>query len=249
MTHLEKTTFICLDCETTGLDPVKDQIIEVGVLKFTFENEVDQFESLINPHCEIPETSIKIHHITPEMVADKPVIEEVLPHLLEMIGPSIIIGHGIGFDVMLLINAAERLQMPCQLTRNRQIDTLRLARHYGECPVNSLEQLRRHFNVPAEGAHRAMGDVLVNAEVFKHLCRKFRTTDQIFELLSKPIQIKIMPLGPHKGRPLKEIPLDYLHWAANKDFDQDLLFSIRTELKRRKQGNLFTQTANPFNTL
>ena len=55
-----------------------------------------------------------------------------------------------------------------------------------------------------------------------------------------------MPLGKYKGRPLKEVPLQYLQWIVHKDFDQDLLYSVRTELKRRKKGNLFTQVGNPF---
>ena len=48
------------------------------------------------------------------------------------------------------------------------IDTLRMARLYGESPINSLERLRQHFNIAAEGAHRAMSDVIVNIEVFKY---------------------------------------------------------------------------------
>ena len=68
-------------------------------------------------------------------------------------------------------------------------------------------------------------------------------------MLEKPILLKAMPLGKHKGRLMKEIPVEYLRWAVNKDFDQDLLFSIRTELKRRKSGNQFSQSSNPFSTL
>jgi DNA polymerase-3 subunit epsilon len=91
-----------------------------------------------------------------------------------------------------------------------------------------------------------MNDVIVNMEVFKFLAKRYKTTEQLFSVLSRPIQLKVMPLGPHKGRPMKEVPLEYLHWAASKDFDQDLLFSIRSEIKRRKKGNLFAQANNPF---
>src|SRR5262249_9013660 len=124
-----------------------------------------------------------------------------------------------------------------------------MARLYGESPTNSLDQLRQHFNIEFEGAHRAMSDVIVNREVFKYLAKRYRSTEQIFEILSKPIFLKTMPLGKHKGRLLKEIPLQYLQWAANKDFDQDLLYSIRSELARRKKGNLFSQAVNPFSEL
>ncbi len=124
-----------------------------------------------------------------------------------------------------------------------------MARLYGESPVNSLESLRQHFNIASEGAHRAMSDVIVNIEVFKYLSANFKTTKQLIERLEKPIQLRAMPLGKYKGRLFSDIPLEYLQWAQHKDFDQDLLFSIRSELKKRRQGNQFKQVSNPFSNL
>lgn len=249
MAHIEKQEFICIDCETTGLDAQSDRIIEVAVMRFNIHEVFAEFESLINPECEIPESSTLIHHITQEMVKNKPTIKEVLPQILALIGNHIIIGHGVAFDIELLAIAADRSNISHTLRSNRYLDTLRMARHYGESPTNSLEQLRQHFNIPHEGAHRAMSDVIVNREVFKFLAKRFKTADQIFDILSKPVQLKNMPLGPHKGRPMKEVPLQYLQWAASKDFDQDLLYSIRSEISRRKKGNLFAQAGNPFQSL
>jgi len=58
-----------------------------------------------------------------------------------------------------------------------------------------------------------------------------------------------MPLGKFRGRVFADIPSDYLNWAANQNFDQDLLFSIRSELKKRKNNPAFSQAANPFSSL
>lgn len=249
MTRIEEEKFVCIDCETTGLDPKQDKIIEVAAMTFTIGEDLEQFSSLIDPQCSIPATSIAIHHISQEMVTGQPTIEGVLPELLKLIGRHVIVGHGVGFDIELIASAAERAKIPSTIRNNRFLDTLRMARLYGESPVNSLEQLRKHFNIEEEGAHRAMSDVMVNMNVFRYLAKQYKTTDQIFDVLSRPIRLKIMPLGKHKGRPMKEVPLDYLLWAANKDFDQDLLFSLRSEIKRRKQGNLFSQAGNPFGEL
>lgn len=246
MPDIEKQKFVCIDCETTGLDVQQDRIVEVAVMCFDGNQVYSQMETLINPECEISEISIAIHHITPEMVKDKPTIVQVLPEILQLIGNHIIVGHGVGFDIDILAIAAERHGIPCKIRQNLYLDTLRMARLYGESPVNSLEHLRKHFNIPVEGAHRAMNDVIVNKEVFKRLAKRFKTTEQLFDALSRPIMMTTMPLGKHKGRPIKEIPLQYLQWVANKDFDQDLLYSVRAELKRRKKGNLFNQTNNPF---
>jgi len=241
---------VCVDCETTGLDTTKDQIIEVALVKFSFDTIYDEFETLIDPVCTISKESIAIHNITDDMVQGKPLIKDVLPMLLDLIGKHIIVGHGVGFDIQMLAAAADRIGIPHTLKYNLFFDTHRMARLYGDSPcTNSLEDLRKHFNIAAEGAHRAMNDVIVNVEVFKFLARNYKTTTQLSDILSKPILIKTMPLGKHKGRPIKEVPVDYLKWAAHKDFDGDLLYTIRSELKRRKSGSLFTLSSNPFSAL
>lgn len=244
--RLDQEQFVCIDCETTGLDPKQDRIIEVAACRFSVSELFGQIDSLIDPQCPIPESSIAIHHITQDMVSGKPKIENALPELLQFIGKHIIVGHGVGFDIEIIASSADRAGIPCVLRQNPFLDTLRMARLYGDSPTNSLEQLRRHFNIDNEGAHRALSDVVVNMEVFRFLAKRYRSSEHIFEVLSRPILMKNMPLGKHKGRPLRELPLDYLRWAANKDFDQDLLFSLRSEIKRRKQGNLFSQASNPF---
>ncbi len=246
---LNKDTFICLDCETTGLDPKNDRIIEIAVIKFTFTEILEKFESLIDPECQISESSMAIHHISQDMVKGQPKIIEVLPQVAKMIDKHIVMGHGIRLDLNFLSESAKRCQFPSSFDAAPTIDTLRLARLYGESPTNSLEKLREHFNIEPEGAHRAMSDVVVNISVFKYLAQNFKTTEQLLERLKKPILLKTMPLGKYKGRPFNEISMDYLQWAANADFDQDLLFSVRTELLKRKKGDRFLEATNPFSQL
>jgi DNA polymerase-3 subunit epsilon len=249
MRDLNKEIFVCVDCEMTGLDSNVDKVIEVAVIKFTLDEILEQYESLIDPGMTIPESSIKIHHITDDMVVGKPKLEEVAPQIIKIMGSYPVVGHGIKYDVELIAKGAESGGFQNKIRSNPMIDTLRLARLYGESPINSLEMLRKHFNVPEEGAHRAMSDVIVNREVFRHLSKKFSSLKEILGALSKPILMKTMPLGKHKGRLIKEIPIEYLIWASHKDFDEDLIFSLRHEIKRRKKGGLFTQASNPFSNL
>lgn len=246
MGFLNKETFICLDCETTGLDPRTDRVIEVAVSKFNFSETLESFETLVDPECTISETSMAIHHITQDMVQGQPKIHEVLPQITKILDQHIIVGHGIKLDLVFLGESAKRAQFPFSADSYLTIDTLRLARLYGESPTNSLEKLREHFNIQAEGAHRAMNDVVVNISVFKYLAQNFKTTEQLFERLKRPILLKTMPLGKYKGRHFSEIPLEYLQWASYADFDQDLLFSVRTELQKRKKGDRFLEATNPF---
>jgi len=246
---LKSDTFVCLDCETTGLDPKTDRIIEIAFVKFTLGKNLDSFESLVDPKMPIPDVSMAIHHISQEMVTGQPLIHEILPKILENLRGHVIVGHGIKLDIEFIAEEAARNKIMTTLRQQKTIDTLRLARLYGQSPTNSLERLRQHFNIDDEGAHRAMSDVVVNIEVFKYLAQNFKTTEEILKRLERPILLKSMPLGKHKGRPFSEIPIEYLHWALTKDFDMDLTFSLKTEIKKRKSGKNFNQFANPFSDL
>lgn len=246
---LEEEEFVCVDCETTGLDLDQDRIIEVACVRFTTSKILQEYETLVNPEMIIPPTTIAIHHITDEMVKGKPLIATVLPDVLNFVGRACLVGHGIKFDIDMISKAAERGNIPCTISNNTSVDTLRMARLYGDSPCNSLEDLGKHFNIATEGAHRAMNDVMMNVDVFRQLAKKYKSLDQIQKALSRPIKMKTMPLGKHKGRSFRDIPINYLFWALKKDFDQDLIFSIREELKRRKTGGLFSQESNPFKDL
>ena len=249
MSFIQQETFVCFDCETTGLDPENDLIVEIAIAKFTFNGVIASEEDLVDPRIPIPPPTIEIHHITDAMVAGKPTIGEILPKYLEIIDGHTLVGHFIPFDITAVCKAAERSGIRCNISSLPFIDTLRLARLYGESPSNSLETLRKHFNIEAREAHRAMSDVLVNIEVFKHLTTKFKSAKEILKRLEKPVLLKAMPLGKHKGRLFNEIPISYLDWARRQNFDQDLLYSIRSELKKRKHGSQFSQASNPFSAL
>jgi DNA polymerase-3 subunit epsilon len=249
MRTLDDEIFVCIDCETTGLDLSVDRVVEVAVIKFTTKEVLESYETLIDPERLIPESSTYFHRITDDMVVGKPKLHEVLEPILRIMGRHPVVGHGVKFDIECIAQEADKIKLNHTIRNNRIIDTLRLARHYGESPINSLEELRKHFNIPEEGAHRAMNDVVVNREVFKHLSKRFKSLQDLLRLVSQPVLMKVMPLGKHKGRPIKDLPLDYVKWAAHKDFDEDLIYSLRHEINRRKRGGLFTQASNPFGDL
>ncbi len=246
MSKLHKEIFICLDCEATGLAIESEEIIEIAVVKFTFDEILEQFETLVDPERPIPPESTAVHHITDQMVKGKPKIGSVLPKVFEMIGSYPIMGHNIGFDLSLIMASAKKREIPCPIKMENSIDTVRMGRLYAESPSNKLEDLRKHFNIPEEGAHRAMNDVIVNIKVFKYLAKEFKSKDDIMKRLREPILLKTMPLGKHKGKPFKELPIDYIHWASHQDFDKDLLFSLQDEKRKRQKKKSFLDSTNPF---
>ena len=145
MGQIATDTFICFDLETTGLDPVNDRIIEIAIVKFTFDGTIDSYETLIDPEKIISPDSIAIHNITQDMVIDKPKIQDLLPAILKKLQGHVIVGHSIKLDLDFIIQACKRYDLPNMLTSCRYIDTLRLARLYGQSPTNSLEKLNPLF--------------------------------------------------------------------------------------------------------
>ena len=105
----KKIIEIVLDVETTGLDYKKERMIEFAAVRL--ENGVikDQYETLINPQQHIRKSSMAVHGITEEMVADQPTEEEVMPKILEFIGDYPIVAHNAIFDYNFINEASKRL--------------------------------------------------------------------------------------------------------------------------------------------
>lgn len=91
--------YIAFDIETTGLDPMYDEIIEIGAIKIEDGKEIETFSTLIKPEYEIDEFITELTGITNEMVMDAPKINEVLPKFMDFIKDSIILGYNVNFDI------------------------------------------------------------------------------------------------------------------------------------------------------
>ena len=62
------------DLETTGINIVKDRIVEIAVLKVSPDHKKDIKSWLVNPEINIPEDATSVHGITNEMVKNKPTL-------------------------------------------------------------------------------------------------------------------------------------------------------------------------------
>ena len=65
---------VALDLETTGLDPFRDAIIEIGAVKYDGTKISGKWQSLINPQRLIPAPITQLTGITNQMVQDAPPI-------------------------------------------------------------------------------------------------------------------------------------------------------------------------------
>ena len=155
----KKEIEIVLDTETTGLDYTRERIIEFAAVKLQNGKIVDEFQTLINPQQHIRKSSMAVHHITEEMVADAPTEEEILPKILEFIGDYPIVAHNAIFDYSFL-NEAKKRVLGEELT-NPRIDTQIMFREIApDLDSHGLEALTNRFNVELNNHHRAMADTM-----------------------------------------------------------------------------------------
>jgi DNA polymerase III epsilon subunit-like protein len=102
---------VAVDLETTGLSPLVDKIIEIGVVKITAEGEVTTFHSLINPLIEIPEFTIQFHGLKNDDLKLAPTLKKPLKEFWEFVGRHPIIAHNSSFDLGYLIKASHDFQI------------------------------------------------------------------------------------------------------------------------------------------
>ncbi|MBF0390122.1 MAG: hypothetical protein HQK71_08485 [Desulfamplus sp.] len=162
---LSNITYTVVDTETTGLDPLTDEIIAVAAVRIVngklLKNEI--FNTLVNPKRAISEESIKIHGIRPEMVEGHPTIGKILPILHKFAENTVLVGHNIAFD-MRMFQVKEHLSN-VQFTQPI-LDTLLLsAVIHPSHRYHNLEEISERLGITIKGRHTALGDSFAAAEI------------------------------------------------------------------------------------
>lgn len=183
---IEQARFVCLDTETTGLSPAcGGRICEVALLVSQAQKRLASYSTLINPQVFIMPDVVKIHGITNEMVATKPIFKEIAPKIREMLEGSVLICHNADFDTKFLRYEFELLSqtMPeCTI-----LDTLKYARLHGNFSRNRLGIIAQELGLSSQGWHRAMADTIMTEKIFYYFLLKFkengaRTVADLFNL-------------------------------------------------------------------
>jgi len=228
-----KIVFIYLDTETTGTG-ADDRLCQLAFKtgQGTIINE------LFNPGRPIAIEAMAVHHITNEMVADKPAFKEsaVYQQLTDLVADenNIIVAHNAKFDLNMLRNEG--------IDPAKVICTLKLARFLdkaGVIPQYNLQYLRYYLDLKVEAkAHDAMGDIIVLEALFRRIYTRFKSDgvkdieSEMIRISNTPILIARMPFGKHKGMLFSEIPTDYLEWLYGTELDEDMEYTVRQHLGR-----------------
>ena len=175
----EKFRFVCIDSESTGLNPNKDRLISlagVGVM----EGDIclyDEF-AVVMP-IAYNTSSVTVHGITREAAAHGIEEPEALMQFLDWIADGVIVGHHIQHDLTLINNAC--LRHFGHKLRNVAVDTMEAylrIKDFGGFTDSadderySLDALCQRFNIVPHDRHTALGDAFLTAQVLLRVLKE-----------------------------------------------------------------------------
>ena len=232
---------IFIDVETTGLE-MDDKMCSIAIIN---ADAKEYKYSLVNEGKKISPQASSAHHLTNEMIKDKPAFKssEIYEYLQERnCDENTLVAHNVKFDLQTLASAG-------LVWKGDVVDTLRVARHLiPECEFFSLQVLRyelklyknEEFEKQKYGikdaliAHNALGDVLVDKLLFDYL-RELASVEEMKELSFKNVLVQKFNFGKHKGRYVEEVCANdrgYVEWMLKAtDMDEDIKYSINYYLQ------------------
>lgn len=165
-------SFVVFDIETTGTNGAasgdrESKITEIGAVRVVNGEVVEKFDELANPGRKIVPRIARLTHITDDMVADKPPVDEVLRMFRDFVGDSIVVGHNIkSSDLRYITKAADKAGVHFD---NPFLDTYVLAKQFKE-QMNweklNLSYLSSLYGFEHKEVHRAWSDAEVNAKIY-----------------------------------------------------------------------------------
>jgi DNA polymerase-3 subunit epsilon len=96
--------WVSVDCETTGLNVGKDEIVSIGAVRIVGDRILtsERFDVLVRPEGRVSAPSIRIHRLREKDVAQGLQVDEAVRRLLHFIGSRPLVGYYLEFDVAML---------------------------------------------------------------------------------------------------------------------------------------------------
>jgi DNA polymerase-3 subunit epsilon len=212
-----------VDLETTGTTPTGDRVTEIGIVRVAGGEFVDEWSTLVNPECSIPEDIRVLTGITNEMVRDAPTFAELRREVFERLDGHLFVAHNARFDYGFIKNEFRRFEM--KFTAD-VLCTVRLSRKlYPEAIGHGLDALiARHGlqdaftpeSAARTGRHSALGDARAIWRFVQMLYRD-RDAVEIESAVKRLLKIPSLPpqLAPDALEGLPEGPGVYRFYGVN----------------------------------
>ena len=195
-------TFVLLDLETTGANPVNDRITEIAVIRVEGGAIVERWETLVNPQRPIPPFIEQIIGITDDMVRGAPTFAELAPRVRALLDGAVFVAHNARFDYGFIRNEFMRLEadfhapVMCTVKFSRAL--------FPEHHRHGLDALIERHGFQCDARHRAMGDADVLWQFLQLAGRQFsaevleRAWDKAMQFPERPPKL---PEGILEGLP------------------------------------------------
>lgn len=192
--------YICVDVETTGLDPNLDRMIEVAAIHVKNRDIVDRFSSLVAlpDGRKVPEKIRALTGINDDMLSGAPREEKVIPEFYQFISGHVLVGHNVKFDLSFLSSACFRNGY---ILESESVDTLEFSKKlYKQLKSHSLIEVAKYLGADHVEAHRAEADALMAAKCFERMrtaVTKFDDPDEMWSEASLRAIREAKALGIH----------------------------------------------------
>lgn len=163
--NIFENTFCIIDIETSGFSPLKNDIIEIGAIKYKNGIILDRFESYAFAK-DIPDKITEITGISDSMLVNAPNIKSVLEEFKIFLQHNIFMAHNVNFDFNFINAKLEQCELPPM--KNIKLCTLNLARKTIVANKYGLGFLNEFLGINYPIRHRAYADCLIALKVFEH---------------------------------------------------------------------------------
>lgn len=234
-----------MDFESTGVSPINDRPVQVGLVLRLYENGVytdhPTINMLCNPGKPIDPGAAAIHGISDAQVANAPSAYDAVDYLAQTVAyyaqgreAYVCTYNGYSFDVPMANNTLSR-----QAFAIPHIDVLRMVRHKfpevrGALGGKKLTELYEVFlGRPLENAHDAVADIGATLDLLDALLeRTGMSLTQLAEEQSQPRAYRVLPLGKYMGVAVEQVPRSWYQFMQNKQLDPDLRATVDAMLAR-----------------
>ena len=230
--HLKKPLAF-FDLETTGINPVRDRIVEIAIVKVHPDGKEETKKLLVNPSVPIPIECSMIHAIYDKDVKDAPVFKEIAKEIEIFIKGCDLGGYNlVQFDIPMLVEEFMRAGIDFSLDSIKIIDAQKI--FFMMEPRTLSAAYKFYCDKSLENAHSALADTVATYEVFKGQVEKYagveledkngkiytpikndighvhqHTISKLADLAGRIIynddNIEVFNFGKHKGKQVEEI--------------------------------------------
>jgi DNA polymerase-3 subunit epsilon len=162
---------VVIDCETTGLSPVDDRIIEIAAARVRRGHVVATFHTLVNPGRDLPAVITELTGLTGAQLREAPTVDAVLTPLSVFLEGRTVVGHNVTFDMSFIDAECARagrrdVKVRTGLCTADSARTLIPRSRVGRYRLSTLADI---LELPHRPAHRAATDVLATVDLLNHL--------------------------------------------------------------------------------